>query len=353
MKVVKFSMRSRGKNLFSFLIFKKPVYIGPRRFRGSSMVEHATVNRRVAGSSPARGAGKRAAHFLIKVCCLFWFIAQVCHFREGGLVCKQFWLAFGKGSQNKVCGLQLKICILDGSFSLIQTPSAMNLLVPAYFYPGENWDKLTAAASRVGIVAIANPNSGPGAASDAMYTNAITNFRNAGGQVIGYVSTRYANRCAEEVKAEIDLWISLYPNIDGIFFDEMSNYKTESHINYYLDLTSYVKTTYAGRHFTVANPGTSFPEIYLTSNCVDCFVIFESCTGFDSWSSDSWVKTLRANRFAVLPYNICSSRIMNTCVDRASNEGVGFVYVTDDGGCNPWDALPSYWDALVSKVASK
>ena len=28
-------------------------------FRGSSMVEHATVNRRVVGSSPSRGAKKR------------------------------------------------------------------------------------------------------------------------------------------------------------------------------------------------------------------------------------------------------------------------------------------------------
>ncbi len=229
----------------------------------------------------------------------------------------------------------------------------MNLLVPAYFYPGANWDKLTAAASRVGIVAIANPNNGPGKASDAKYTTAITNLRNAGGRVIGYVSTHYVNRCAKEVKAEIDLWMLLYPNIDGIFLDEMSNDTTEAHINYYRDLTSYVKNTYSGCDFTVANPGCSFPETYLTSNCADCFVIFESCSGFDFWSSDSWVKSIQDKPFAVLPYNICSPKIMNTCVDRASNEGVGFVYVTDDGGCNPWDALPAYWDALVSKVASK
>ncbi len=40
-------------------ILKKAMYISRHRFRGSSMVEHATVNRRVAGSSPARGAKKR------------------------------------------------------------------------------------------------------------------------------------------------------------------------------------------------------------------------------------------------------------------------------------------------------
>ncbi len=49
------------------LYFKKTVlyyqpissYNAAYIFRGSSMVEHATVNRRVVGSSPSRGAKKR------------------------------------------------------------------------------------------------------------------------------------------------------------------------------------------------------------------------------------------------------------------------------------------------------
>ncbi len=246
------------------------------------------------------------------------------------------------------------------AFLFIQTALAMDLLVPAYFYPDANWDKLTIAARRVGIVAIANPHNGPDTTRKADYTKAITNLRNAGGRVIGYVSTNYTKRPSTKVKVDIDRWMLFYPNINGIFFDEMSSGKNlankdsiQAHINYYRDLTSYVKTKYAGRDLIVANPGTSFLEAYLTSNCADCFVIFESCTGFDSWRSDSWVKSRPKKRFAVLPYSICKPETMNATVDRAFNERAGFVYVTDDSGCNPWDTLPTYWDALVSKVASK
>ena len=44
-------------------------------FRGSSMVEHATVNRRVVGSSPSRGARKRNS--LTKVSFLFFCFIQI------------------------------------------------------------------------------------------------------------------------------------------------------------------------------------------------------------------------------------------------------------------------------------
>ena len=39
-------------------------------------------------------------------------------------------------------------------------------LVPAYFYPGAEWDKMIAAGA--GII-IANPGSGPGASYDSNY----------------------------------------------------------------------------------------------------------------------------------------------------------------------------------------
>ncbi len=44
--------------------FKPPVFSG--KFPGSSMVEHATVNRRVVGSSPTRGAIRCARPLYLK-----------------------------------------------------------------------------------------------------------------------------------------------------------------------------------------------------------------------------------------------------------------------------------------------
>ena len=39
----------------------------------------------------------------------------------------------------------------------------LGLLVPAYFYPQAGWDGLNYAASRVPLLVIVNPGSGPGA----------------------------------------------------------------------------------------------------------------------------------------------------------------------------------------------
>ena len=43
---------------------------------------------------------------------------------------------------------------------------------------------------------------------------------------------------------------------------------------------------------------------------------------------------------------------MRQAVDLAVFRNVGYVYVTDDGGDNPWDSLPTYWTQLVDYVAA-
>ena len=50
-----------GLYLKKTVLYYQPIssYNAAYIFRGSSMVEHATVNRRVVGSSPSRGAKKR------------------------------------------------------------------------------------------------------------------------------------------------------------------------------------------------------------------------------------------------------------------------------------------------------
>ena len=82
----------------------------------------------------------------------------------------------------------------------------LGALVPAYFRPGEGdpgvvgggWAAMTAAASKIPITAILNPNSGPltgpgsGPVNQA-YANAITKLENAGGKVVAYVYTDNGN----------------------------------------------------------------------------------------------------------------------------------------------------------------
>src|SRR6266478_3074055 len=111
----------------------------------------------------------------------------------------------------------------------------MGIIVPAYFYPGSLWSSMDWAARRVPLVAILNPNSGPGATQDPLYVAAVNSLRAAGGKVIGYVSTSYTTRVTNAVKTDIDLYFSFYA-VDGIFLDELTNDSDTNHLNYYVGL---------------------------------------------------------------------------------------------------------------------
>ena len=103
----------------------------------------------------------------------------------------------------------------------------LQLLVPAYFYPAgsglRSWRRLMEAASKIKLVAIVNPRSGPGDQRNADYYAILQAAKVKGIRAIGYVSTGYGiNRRLSEVKREIDRWVEFYPQINGFFFDQQS-----------------------------------------------------------------------------------------------------------------------------------
>ena len=85
----------------------------------------------------------------------------------------------------------------------VATPR-LQLLVPAYFYPAgpglKAWQHLIEAASKIKIVAIANPNSGPGDQRNGDYYLVLQAASDKGIRVVGYVSTDYGNRRLPEVR---------------------------------------------------------------------------------------------------------------------------------------------------------
>ncbi|WP_374340277.1 spherulation-specific family 4 protein [Methyloversatilis sp.] len=231
------------------------------------------------------------------------------------------------------------------------TAHALELLVPAYFYPAGNgagyWQTLTDSAPGVGITAILNPDSGPGSELDLNYTAVVDDLQAAGGRVIGYVHTSYGTRSAATVRAEIDRYYALY-GVDGIFIDEMSN--DTAHLGYYLSLHDYIRGL-DGDGFIVGNPGTQTTPDYLAS--ADVLVTFESpAAEYAGYEADAWTQTQDAARFAHLVYEVPDAAAMQAVIARARAMNVGHVYVTDDDISNPWDTLPGYWSAETAAVAA-
>src|SRR3989442_772848 len=102
-----------------------------------------------------------------------------------------------------------------------------------------------------------NPASGPGSAPRADIADAITQLKSAGAVVTGYVPTKYGERTIENVEAMISAYQKLYPNLDGIMFDEVSG--SSSEFTYYQTISNYARSL--GFSYIRANPGDSIDQV--------------------------------------------------------------------------------------------
>ena len=238
------------------------------------------------------------------------------------------------------------------STSAAPPEAGTKLLVPAYFYPdGEGlktWRKLIAAGSKVPVVAIANPASGPGTAVDPAYTAVIQQAQAGKLMVIGYVSTNYAKRPAADIRHDIDLWLKFYPTIQGIFFDEQSSEAEKS--DFYRDLATYARQQIKSA-FIVTNPGTICAEEYFSKQIADTICVIESGESLEKYHPPEWARKYPATRFYGLAYHIQQAAGLRKSLNGARQKHLGYAYITDDKLPNPWDTLPAYWDAEVQAIA--
>jgi hypothetical protein len=226
----------------------------------------------------------------------------------------------------------------------------LRLLVPAYFYPAgegaKHWEGLLAAADRVPIVAIVNPASGPGKAADPNYVKLLERAGKTKITLIAYVTTSYARRPLAEVKAEVDQWLRLYSGLHGVFLDEQAS--GGEHLDYYAALHEYIHGK-PGLKRVVSNPGTTCDERFVSRPAADVVCLFEGPKPLDAANLPGWANKHKPERLSVLSYKVGDAKGMRRCLE-AARERVGYVYVTDAEGANPWDRLPSYWDEEVTAV---
>jgi len=198
------------------------------------------------------------------------------------------------------------------------TTGGKGLIVPIY-----NWDsgykKLIDAKKAnpsTSIIAILNPNNGPGGSKDDHWTNVVYNLQHAGVKVIGYVATGYTGVSQDSIKAQIDDYYSWY-KVDGVFLDEVS---PDNH-DYYKELANYAKSTNSSLT-VVLNPGASVPSSY--SDAADVIIIFENAyapSGVDTNGID-------ASKLGVLVYGVSGA---GGVFDSVAGD-VKYMYAASDWG---------------------
>jgi hypothetical protein len=219
------------------------------------------------------------------------------------------------------------------------------IMIPLYTYPGATWDQTISAKAAhpsVPIAAIVNPSNGPGYSKDSNYEAGIQELKEAGVIVLGYVSTAYTNRDLNSVKSDIDSWKSWYPEVQGIFLDEQTNWSGPEW--YYDQADEYAKSK--GFTMTVGNPGANSIPSYLDT--VDVVLIYESPGLPDLGNYQGW-SAYPNNKLGMIPFSVSS--MPDQWVQDASSIA-GWIYVTDDALPNPWDSLPAYFEELVAAVDS-
>lgn len=213
----------------------------------------------------------------------------------------------------------------------IDNTGRIPVLVPAYFYDQNIWDRLYEVLED-GDTVVINPNNGVGSSVDSHFQKIVSKCNTLGINVVGYVATTYGKKDLSAVKSEVDKWNTMY-GVKNIFFDEVTN--TSNGISYYQDLYDYVRGT------TILNPGTSTIEGYM--DCSDIIMDYES--SYDSYISasfPSWRNKYDADRFCHLIYEASQAESANASI-LAKERNVGWVYFTDDKySPNPWDSLASY-----------
>lgn len=230
--------------------------------------------------------------------------------------------------------------------------STQSIAIPAYEYPTLTalWGAIDSAGSQVPFV-IVNPASGPGTSANSDYTSRIAANTTEGIRSIGYVDTNYQTRPIADVMNDIDLWYSLYPGIQGIFFDRVSVVDSAA-LCYSAYAYNYAKVQHANDP-VMQNFGTYTSPAYEPYG--DIFVNAEmDHTLYQTWTlpTDGFQNNpAYSNRFWHLIHTTNGADLTSTLTQTRTNNA-GWVYITDDTMPNPYDAAPTYWNAELTGVAT-
>ena len=66
-----------------------------------------------------------------------------------------------------------------------------------------------------------------------------------------------------------------------------------------------------------------------------------------------WIRGHSPNKFWHLIYEVPDVAAMRKTIELVGRNHAGLLYVTDAGGPNPWNRLPSYWEGLVRSTVKR
>lgn len=192
--------------------------------------------------------------------------------------------------------------------------------IPAYVPPAQliTLSRIPGAGSFV----ILNPQSGPGAAAQPAYREAVEALHAAGWRVLGYVPTGYGSRPAAAVRDDASRYTAWY-GVDGIFLDEVA--ASAEQLPYYQAL----RTDLHG--LLAINPGIVPDRGYVA--VADLIVTYEGPFAGYARAVAETPTWLPRDRTVHLVYDVPAGSALTVA-------GGGYSYATAATMPDPWSTIP-------------
>lgn len=249
-----------------------------------------------------------------------------------------------------IIAVMIGVGVVLGIFFLYgQTASPqVGYIDPLYIYPGQAWTNLISdkqANPSIPIIAIINPNSGPGTTIDPNYVTYTGDLQSAGITAVGYIWTGYGNISISQVETQASDYKSWY-SVTGIFLDGMNNKAGGE--TYYSTITSWAHNN--GFTLVVGNPGTSTIQSYLGT--VDLMITYEAAGLPSPTTVASYTTSVGGTRndWAIIAFSVSASPSQSYIA--TVSPFISWIFVTDQGLPNPYGAAPSYQATEISNLVA-
>ncbi|MET7450880.1 spherulation-specific family 4 protein [Streptomyces sp. NPDC005574] len=225
--------------------------------------------------------------------------------------------------------------------------------IPGYAHPlvaPTEWAGLTRPGTPLHWVVLNVSGGGPGSRPDPHCLEAAGRLRNAGVRVLGHLDARYGSRAFGEVISDAHRYTDWY-RVDGFLLDHCPTERTE--LPAVRRTATTLRALRADAHI-VLNHGTH-PHPGFAEQA-DQLVTFSGAWSDYRWSQVAeWTADHPPERFCHFVHGVPRGHL-DEALRIARWQGAATIWFTDrtdfGGRTDPWEAMPGYWDDIVSRVGT-
>ncbi|MFF7855579.1 spherulation-specific family 4 protein [Streptomyces sp. NPDC007904] len=224
--------------------------------------------------------------------------------------------------------------------------------IPGFAHPlvaPTEWNELARPGTPLHWVVL-NVAGGPGVRPDPLCLEAADRLRNAGVRVLGQVDTAYGLRTLGEVIADAHRFVDWY-RADGFLLGRCP--AEPAALPGVRRTVATLRVIRDDAHIVLGHGTHPYPGY---AECADQLVTFSGRWSDYRWSQVAeWTADHPPERFCHFVHGVPGAHL-DEALRIARWQGAATIYFTDHtdrgGRTDPWEALPGYWDEIVSRIGT-